>query len=155
MSIDRLIAVMFPMDATRLCTTRRAKIVVIILSFLIVPLNIHIFYMIHYFRDDNLGMKFFVTPFHNHQLQRKRHTLNTGLPQRSSLGCYWPCRIPRLFEVEVAIDNPIQSLEIWFTYKTDCAHFCIDITHSTWLRLLVHTLSYRQDRKMLSKFCSP
>jgi hypothetical protein len=32
------------------------------------------------------------------------HPLNTGLARHSSLGWYWPCRNPHLFELELATD---------------------------------------------------
>jgi hypothetical protein len=55
MSVDRLIAVRFPMDAQRLCTTSRARTTILVLSVLISVLNGHIFFVMQYFKDKELG----------------------------------------------------------------------------------------------------
>jgi hypothetical protein len=55
MSIDRLIAVRFPLAAPRLCTTKRAKVTVVIITLLITPLNVHMLYTFKYFEDAEAG----------------------------------------------------------------------------------------------------
>jgi hypothetical protein len=54
-SIDRVIAVRFPMAAPRLCTISRAKKVVVGSSVLIVILNLHSFYTWAYIKDPVTG----------------------------------------------------------------------------------------------------
>jgi hypothetical protein len=55
MSVDRLIAVRFPMKAPTLCTAGKAKKTVFAFSLLITTLNLHIFYVLHYIVDRELG----------------------------------------------------------------------------------------------------
>ncbi|XP_064619610.1 uncharacterized protein LOC135483041 [Lineus longissimus] len=56
MSVDRLIAVRFPMDAQRLCTTSRARTTVVMMFLSIAVLNGHLFYVLQYFYDKQLGI---------------------------------------------------------------------------------------------------
>ncbi|XP_064619894.1 thyrotropin-releasing hormone receptor-like [Lineus longissimus] len=56
MSVDRLIAVRFPMDAQRLCTTSRARKLVFGLTVFISLVNLHLFYVVRYFKDKELGI---------------------------------------------------------------------------------------------------
>jgi hypothetical protein len=55
MSIDRLLAVRFPMAATRLCTTKRAKITVTLITIPIVAINVHTFFVFEYIEDIKAG----------------------------------------------------------------------------------------------------
>ncbi|XP_064637525.1 cysteinyl leukotriene receptor 1-like [Lineus longissimus] len=55
MSVDRLIAVRFPMATTRLCTASRAVKTVIITTVLVVLYNIQIPFVMAYFRDSETG----------------------------------------------------------------------------------------------------
>jgi hypothetical protein len=55
MSVDRLIAVRYPMKAARICTTYRAKVLIILSSIIVMGLNVHVFYIFHYLRDEELG----------------------------------------------------------------------------------------------------
>ncbi|XP_064624468.1 galanin receptor type 2-like [Lineus longissimus] len=55
MSLDRLLAVRFPMKATTLCTAARAKVAVIVASLSVLAINIHLFYVVQYFWDPQLG----------------------------------------------------------------------------------------------------
>ena len=55
MCIDRYIAVKFPMDAQRLCTTSRATKTVVTLSVVISVANIHLFFVVDYMKDKELG----------------------------------------------------------------------------------------------------
>jgi hypothetical protein len=55
MSLDRLIAVRFPMVAVRYCTTSRAWKTVIVTGFVIALMNANVFYTYRYHRDDVLG----------------------------------------------------------------------------------------------------
>ena len=55
MSIDRLIAVRFPLAAARLCTTRRAKVTVLISTVPIVIANANAFFAFHYTEDPDTG----------------------------------------------------------------------------------------------------
>ncbi|XP_064637544.1 growth hormone secretagogue receptor type 1-like [Lineus longissimus] len=57
MSVDRLIAVRFPMAAIRLCTTKRAKVTVLLITIPIVLINIHIFFVFKYVEDLNSGVR--------------------------------------------------------------------------------------------------
>jgi hypothetical protein len=45
MSIDRVIAVRFPLHAIRLCTTGRAKRAVAITYTIVITLNLHVFFV--------------------------------------------------------------------------------------------------------------
>ncbi|XP_064619896.1 probable G-protein coupled receptor 139 [Lineus longissimus] len=56
LSIDRLIAVRFPMHAQRLCTTSRAKTSIILITVILSLANIHLLYMVTYFKDKLLGI---------------------------------------------------------------------------------------------------
>jgi hypothetical protein len=56
MSIDRLLAVRFPMAATRLCTTKRAKITVVFITIPIVAINVHNFFIYEYIEDIKAGV---------------------------------------------------------------------------------------------------
>jgi hypothetical protein len=58
MSIDRLIAVRFPLAAARVCTTKRAKLTVILTAILIMIFNINVFFVFDYFEDKNTGIIF-------------------------------------------------------------------------------------------------
>ncbi|XP_064620959.1 growth hormone secretagogue receptor type 1-like [Lineus longissimus] len=60
MSIDRLIAVRVPMAASRLCTTKRAKVTVIISSLIIGTANLHVLYIYRYIRDPETGIRVMV-----------------------------------------------------------------------------------------------
>jgi hypothetical protein len=55
MSLDRMFAVRFPMKAASLCSTTRAKVTVAITTLLIVPLNLHLFFVLKYVRDPALS----------------------------------------------------------------------------------------------------
>jgi hypothetical protein len=55
MSVDRLIAVRFPMAAARLCTTKRAKVTVISTTVSIGIVNIQRFYVFEYMEDLETG----------------------------------------------------------------------------------------------------
>ena len=55
MSIDRLLAVKYPMDAQRLCTASRARKTVLALTGFISAANIHLFFAINYIKDKELG----------------------------------------------------------------------------------------------------
>ncbi|XP_064635624.1 growth hormone secretagogue receptor type 1-like [Lineus longissimus] len=57
MSIDRLIAVRFPMTAPSICTTSRAKKTVVISAMIITVLNSHIFFVYSYVKDQNTGVE--------------------------------------------------------------------------------------------------
>jgi hypothetical protein len=56
MSIDRLIAVRFPLAAARLCTAKRAKLTVILIPIFIMIFNINIFFVFDYFEDKKTGI---------------------------------------------------------------------------------------------------
>jgi hypothetical protein len=93
----------------------------------------------------NLGLKFCVLI-----------TEGTSWLRHPSRACYWPCRIPCLFEVELgtaslSLFKPIKSLEIWFKTVKLYPFLYIHITHLAWLRLLVHAIV----KKCLSNFCAP
>jgi hypothetical protein len=74
MSIDRLLAVRFPMAAVRLCTTKRAKITVVttkrakitvvVITIPIVAINLHTFFVMEYIEDLEAG--WFPTSFDEH-----------------------------------------------------------------------------------------
>jgi hypothetical protein len=60
---------------------------------------------------------------------------------------HWPCRIPRLFDVELAtasmsLFKPINITRNLVHLKTAKLHpfLCIHITHSAWLRMLLHAI---------------
>jgi hypothetical protein len=55
MSIDRLIAVRFPMAAIRLCTTKRANVTVLLITFSILAINTNIFFVFKYVEDIESG----------------------------------------------------------------------------------------------------
>jgi hypothetical protein len=55
MSVDRLIAVRFPLAAPSICTTSRAKKTVVISAVTITVLNLHIFFVYNYVKDPNTG----------------------------------------------------------------------------------------------------
>jgi hypothetical protein len=55
MSIDRLIAVRFPMAAIQLCTTKRAKVTVLLITFPIALIYVHIFFIFKYVEDLQSG----------------------------------------------------------------------------------------------------
>jgi hypothetical protein len=55
MSLDRLLAVTFPMKVSSLCTTARAKVIVLVTSAIILVANIHLFYVMKYVFDRNTG----------------------------------------------------------------------------------------------------
>ncbi|XP_064630980.1 cysteinyl leukotriene receptor 1-like [Lineus longissimus] len=55
MSIDRAVAVRFPMAAPRLCTTSKAKKVVLIGSFIMTAANSNLFYTYEYVKDPITG----------------------------------------------------------------------------------------------------
>jgi hypothetical protein len=70
-----------------------------------------------------------------------------SLPQRSSLGCYWPCRIIRLFEVElvtyiVSLFKPIvNSNRVPFIYANTLFEDCFRSV------VFVTTYNFQQLRK--------
>jgi uncharacterized membrane protein len=55
MSVDRLLAVRFPMAATRLCTTTRAKITVVLITIPTVAINVNTFFVYEYIEDIKAG----------------------------------------------------------------------------------------------------
>jgi hypothetical protein len=56
MSVDRLLAVRYPMAAPTMCTVSRAKKVVYIGTCLIVPANLNLLFTLHYVKDSATGM---------------------------------------------------------------------------------------------------
>ncbi|XP_064622240.1 C-C chemokine receptor type 5-like [Lineus longissimus] len=66
MSIDRLTAVRFSMQAPTLCTVERAKWFIIISTLITAGLNIHVFFAIQHFRDLELGINAAVFRVDNH-----------------------------------------------------------------------------------------
>jgi hypothetical protein len=54
MSVDRMLAVKYPMAATRLCTTKRAKVVVGVSTITVLIVNLYLLY-INAARDPDLG----------------------------------------------------------------------------------------------------
>ncbi|XP_064643680.1 uncharacterized protein LOC135497750 isoform X2 [Lineus longissimus] len=69
MSVDRLIAVAFPMAATRLCTNKRAYITVGVTTAIIAPLNINIFYTYQHYEDKDTGLETLITDFENQDIE--------------------------------------------------------------------------------------
>jgi hypothetical protein len=55
MSIDRLIAVRFPMSAPRLCTTSRAKKIVAVTTVVFTVLNLNTFFTHEYVKNKETG----------------------------------------------------------------------------------------------------
>jgi hypothetical protein len=55
MSIDRLIAVRYPLKAVTLCTRERAKKICLITGVLIVIAELHFFLSFKYFEDPHTG----------------------------------------------------------------------------------------------------
>ena len=55
MSIDRMLAVTFPMNAKSLCTVKRAITTVIGTSVVIPGVNIHLFFVVEVMQDYELG----------------------------------------------------------------------------------------------------
>jgi hypothetical protein len=55
MSIDRLLAVRFPMASSRMCTPGRAKRVISIGTFLIAVANLNLIFTLHYVKDPATG----------------------------------------------------------------------------------------------------
>jgi hypothetical protein len=55
MSIDRLLAVRFPMAASRICTPGRAKRVIAIGTFLIIGVNVNLLFTLHYVKEPATG----------------------------------------------------------------------------------------------------
>ncbi|XP_064640810.1 proteinase-activated receptor 1-like isoform X2 [Lineus longissimus] len=58
MSVDRMLAVKYPMAASRLCTTKRAKIFVIVTTLVILTLNLYLLYIGKATHDPALGIHF-------------------------------------------------------------------------------------------------
>jgi hypothetical protein len=55
MSVDRLLAVRFPLTSQRLCTSSRAKKAIVVATIVIAIINIHIFFAYKYIMDAATG----------------------------------------------------------------------------------------------------
>jgi hypothetical protein len=55
MSLDRMLAVRFPMKAASLCSTTRAKVTVVLTTVVIVAINVHLMFALKYVSDPILG----------------------------------------------------------------------------------------------------
>jgi hypothetical protein len=75
MSLDRMLAVRFPMKAASLCSTTRAKITVILTTIVIVALNVHLMFALKYVRDPVLGKAFQITDDTQTEKKLKSNTL--------------------------------------------------------------------------------
>jgi hypothetical protein len=60
MSVDRLLAVRFPMSANRWCTTKRAKVTVVMTSLALAAVNTHVVFAFKYTEDLKAGMCYVV-----------------------------------------------------------------------------------------------
>ncbi|XP_064632599.1 uncharacterized protein LOC135490944 [Lineus longissimus] len=58
MSVDRLLAIRFPLAAAGLCTTKRAKITVVLITVPIAAINVHTFFVYDYIEDLEAGSRF-------------------------------------------------------------------------------------------------